>query len=99
MKPAPPLDRDRPASKRKNTKDWCKGKEGRPHQPALGYTDQLKQFKFTDCTEYVERIKTWKHVARTCLHQEACTACGKVLTQFVRIEECPDLTTQENPDG
>lgn len=95
VKPAPLPERERPVSKRKNTKDWCKGKLGRKHKPVKRHSDQLLQFKLADCREYVERITKWRHVARTCLHQEVCATCGKILTQFVRIEECPDLNDLE----
>lgn len=73
---------------RKNTREWCKGKEGRPHKPAerLTRTSQ-SSWSAGDRKEYqaCAWILGWDYkegtysVRWSCGHRTVCDACGKHL--------------------
>ena len=82
-------DKTYPTLKRKNTAKWCRGKQGVEHIPAIvPNSDFLNQLKLKDCLEFAKRSNGQ---SGTCLHRIECTVCSKILTQFLPIEECPDL--------
>ena len=70
----------RPPGK-KNTKLWCKGHEGRPHQLAITLDGRYRTYQPGRCRWYPRwEWREKRYVLRwTCVHQETCTACGKVL--------------------
>lgn len=65
--------------RRKDTKRWCCGKEGREHTPEVV---RDKSFGFRD--------KCVDRAFLPCIHLEQCSECGKVLRRWLPIEECPD---------
>lgn len=84
---------------RKDTRQWCRGKVGREHQPQIGLsTDGWSRH---DC-EWVSRYD-WRGIRRgepedsvqsvrwACGHCERCSACGRVLRPLGELltEECP----------
>jgi len=86
----------RPQRGKKNTRKWCKGKEGREHKPetvrSTFYNGPL--FEKKDChfvTHHV--IKNGERVPLpprwVCYHDVRCTECGKVLESFLPMEKCP----------
>lgn len=70
---------------RKDTRTWCKGKQGRAHTPAL-IPDPWPWRH--GCAWYpswtVAGTANW-----SCQHREVCTACGKVLRHRISDSECP----------
>jgi hypothetical protein len=92
-----------PQRRRKNTKRWCGGKEGREHQPETVRHHQYTQppFDTRECHWWErwayangERVQrkpdTW-----SCLHAVRCTECGKYLKVFLPKEECPTWQAQQ----
>lgn len=91
--PEPP-----PAGKRKkNTRDWCKGREGRPHEPVmkLRYTALGKPDQCGWGAHFSWRIKGYE-VYWYCGHEQVCARCGKTLgdhsgwrARKLRDNDCP----------
>lgn len=79
---------------RKNTKSWCKGKEGRPHTLAI----EVPPNAYDSSCRWI----TWNidGVWWSCRHVELCTVCGKQFRHSygwlkpdahnLRPEDCPD---------
>lgn len=92
----PPLmdDETRPQHSRKNTKRWCKGKEGVEHLPTVeldknyGFLDRMGKPR---CGTDADIL--WMN----CTHHVVCEKCGKIMAS--RPEVCPttglNLTTGE----
>lgn len=73
---------------KKNTRRWCRGKEGVEHVPALFLDAQWglgKPCRWMLSYYSDERFK-WR-----CNHRRRCTVCGKVLQESLKGTECPDL--------
>jgi hypothetical protein len=75
---------------RKDTRQWCRGKTGREHQPTVvlapyttGAPCHLPSGWQLDC---------WPETPWTCAHREACSGCGKILRDHGKLlaAECPD---------
>ena len=86
-----PLETDewRPvARKRKNTKRWCKGKEGVEHEPVVELNKSLTHLNtiimeregVTFCQSHSDK-QGWMD----CLHHVICSNCGK------ELKMCPDV--------
>jgi hypothetical protein len=82
--------RERHGKSKKDTKRWCRGKEGQPHllgtqiKPAwlsLGRTCQSGHWLFSGC-----------------YHEEYCTRCGKVTKWMLDWKDCPDNPVN-SPNG
>jgi len=101
MKPAPPLERERPMPRKKNTKTYCKGVVGRAHQPEMVYYKPYQDwFSLGDCLDFVSRIeRNSNRPPAHCMHQEKCKNCGKVLSMFVEVQSCPDLARNRVSDS
>lgn len=76
--------------KRKNTRRWCKGVEGREHSPVI-VRDKYDHFGrgcYRDESELggvlVGAVGRWH-----CHHERVCENCGKVLEYWLG-EACPD---------
>lgn len=67
--------------KRKNTKEWCKGKVGRPH---------VGEIRFNPIWGSATCGPSWGS-RWFCHHAEICKNCGKRLRWSVGKGECPDL--------
>jgi hypothetical protein len=89
----PKSDSWKKASKKKNTKRWCKGVVGREHVPQLRI-DHYWSVRFKRCglrkdlfywTESYSNGEQW-----FCFHNKTCTVCGKIFVHGLRKEECPD---------
>jgi len=100
-KDEPIPERVRPQRRKKNTRLWCGGKEGREHQPEIVRHHYYALWAEKDCHwwerwtyangEKVQRKPdTW-----SCLHAERCTVCGKYLKVFLPQEECPTWQAQQ----
>ena len=79
----------RRAPARKDTRNWCKGKEGVPHVPGL----VLRRIfpRDHDCEWRPKWTSSACPVVWACKHREACMRCGKVLREPWEIpaRECP----------
>ncbi len=67
-------------NKKKNTKKWCGGKEGRQHQIEIILSDR-----------YGTKVKCGNKMFRPmwlCYHQEKCNVCGKIL-KYSLDKKCP----------
>lgn len=68
---------------KKDTKRWCKGREGREHTLEIVYDPQLafggRPRKCLNTRSFIP-----------CEHIERCTTCGKVVRRWLPVEECPD---------
>jgi hypothetical protein len=75
------------APARKDTRHWCKGKEGREHGPVIEFRPWSVSDK--DC-RWASRW-TYDGVKWHCLHAEVCSSCGKVLRDWgtLAATECP----------
>lgn len=76
---------DNRKKRRKNTRRWCKGVEGREHKPALRLTNMAQIWLSrgrTVCAQSSHR--SW------CDHERYCTECGKIIDYFLPREQCPD---------
>lgn len=91
--PAPDPDPVR-TRRRKNTRKWCKGIEGREHTP------EIVEAKWTtrECRDYPQHVAWWLKKGSTdtwwCQHQRACSQCGKILDYFLEPAECPDRSRE-----
>lgn len=88
----------------KDTKHWCKGKEGRQHKPKIVIPANLSNWWKDPCGWY-EIAANDLRLHYTCHHVELCSECGKVLRRNyswlpqtkllpseMAAEECPDFT-------
>lgn len=89
-----PSDEWRKQSKKKDTRRWCKGHEGREHKPVIEMSKWPYQ-RGAGCHAHVEGDRFWwpmdKH-GYTCYHQVNCEVCGKRLQDTP--ERCPDNRLQ-----
>jgi hypothetical protein len=79
----------RRAPAKKNTKRWCRGKEGREHIPMIsdprwGFPCQWRPAwgRLKDSSN----AKRW-----SCSHHEICSTCGKELRYSIQRDECPEF--------
>lgn len=72
------------ARRRKNTRDWCKGKEGRLHRPEI-------TLKYPPCRWNVTYGADGYTLRWSCGHAEVCGRCGKILTMPWQLpkDRCP----------
>lgn len=84
----------------KDTKKWCKGKEGREHEPAV----EGQQSSSWVCRPRVEWWTTTKWMYKHykdrpwfCTHRVVCQKCRKVLEHSIPWQECPDLPEAYKP--
>lgn len=86
--PLHPSMRERPASKKKNTRRWCRGKPGVEHTPMIEL-DSGGQQRVRDGKDacYQWPYSSWDRWV--CRHHEICTTCGKILKRSFGIK-CPD---------
>lgn len=88
QEPAPDTPMGGPR-KRKNTKRWCKGKEGREHIPEIVWA---KWDIGRGCEPRPAYMSMWFYGDGpwVCRHQEVCGVCGKVLQFLLDPKLCPD---------
>ncbi len=77
---------------RKDTREWCRGKVGVPHQPAIVKGNGKLPCRWAGRYDYklIRRQDAWS-VGWSCWHHEECSACGKILraTRHLNASECP----------
>jgi len=79
---------------RKDTRQWCKGREGREHRPEIVFAPPPAfRPETARCCEW----GTWRamDVRWSCHHQLQCTACGKILPGRLPAASCPDWPGSE----
>ena len=77
---------------RKDTRSWCRGKQGVEHVPELAWHPFLWKPGEPDCRWRAawssraggEYVACWM-----CEHRETCARCGKVLRDRIPAAECP----------
>lgn len=84
--------RPRPQRGRKNTRRWCRGKEGVEHVLDVRlnkYTVYRRERNLDRPTCYRTEwdLRRW-----WCAHERYCTVCGKIIDWSLN-DDCPDLTT------
>ena len=79
------------AAARKNTRDWCKGKQGAAHVPHLVLHPVFWKRGELYCKWHASwSLRGQEYVACwTCDHREECERCGKVLRSRIAATECP----------
>ena len=86
--PKAPWNRGRVPKAKKDTKRWCKGKEGREHVP-----ETVESHIWAGMNKVCgPRPYTggWWGGKWFCRHAIRCSECGKVLKTFLSEDECPD---------
>lgn len=87
-------------TRRRSTKQWCKGKVGVEHVPEVTldrYTESLRRYPRQDEWLSACQWQNWiygkpDHGWRFhCWHQRRCVNCGKILNRL-EDQECPDYT-------
>ena len=78
----------RTAPGRKNTRDFCRGKQDVPHVPAVMFVPPVFQRARQPECEWGSRWDV-EDVGWRCHHQCHCESCGKVLSTSVEREQCP----------
>lgn len=85
-------DPSRRAARRKNTRDWCRGKNGVPHTPALVLVPrwglQPDSCRWKSLWDIAAQDYT---VDWYCHHREECAKCGKIIRDWGGLgdRECP----------
>lgn len=81
---------------RKNTRDWCRGKEGVPHQPVIVFAPPVFRRPVTITCEWASRW-SGEAVIWDCHHEEHCASCGRILRTQARLagSECPGYPGSE----
>lgn len=95
-----PLPDPSPAKRapgKKDTKHWCRGKVGVPHEPEV----TLDHNYGLVCRPH--RYYNWRltsvpreqrfYWAWSCRHRITCKNCGKVLEYNIPVKTCPDYNT------
>lgn len=87
-------DEPRPHRSHKNTKRWCKGKEGIEHTPTI---ELDKNYAFMERSDKPRCSTDSKILWMNCTHHVVCKKCGKILAPHPEV--CPttnlNLTTGE----
>jgi len=73
---------------RKDTRSWCRGKAGVPHQPVIVFRPTWTRRPQPACEWAADWIG--EQVRWHCHHEEHCGPCGKILRTRIADEECPD---------
>ncbi len=97
MPPVGPVVAKR-APRRKNTKRWCRGKEGREHVVVVARDSYFSDENRWKCG----MVRSWKNRDEwvwRCFHILRCENCGKILERgdgyLGQGEKCPDFHTVE----
>lgn len=74
---------------RKDTRSWCRGKEGREHVPVLAFAPPPWHDRPSAC-RWRQRM-AGPGIAWECFHRQECANCGKVLAASWQLprDECP----------
>jgi len=81
---------------RKDTRSWCRGKPGVPHQPVIiiGKGDTGHSCEWVPENDYrlLRRGEDGWSVGWLCWHREECSRCGRILRERWQVgaAECPD---------
>ena len=76
---------------RKNTRAWCKGKEGRPHVPVIVPRPLTRRDACEWTPGWDRDRRVWESAAWSCCHVEQCGECKKILRERWELDlaECP----------
>jgi hypothetical protein len=86
-------DPERYGHKKKNTRRWCKGKEGREHVTELRPSKWLQWHKIAG---YNCGWSRWSKRRRwSCTHTVVCINCEKILEWQLPKEKCPIWIDQQ----
>ena len=95
-------ERDRTSSKKKNTKDWCKGKVGREHLPVVARNHSYGHLPSCAWVPRFARDESGAYVPNgyfyRCTHALQCQVCGKYLTYILDADDCPTITERPTDD-
>ena len=77
---------------KKDTRSWCKGKVGVPHQPVV---NRQSFGQGRPCRQppawFSMQFRRGNHRQWWCYHQVVCRICGKILVHQLDWRFCPDL--------
>lgn len=90
-----PPEESRASPARKNTRKWCRGKVGIPHQPTITMDKGWRSWMGTlvgspKCRWWTSMWRGNKDLDYRCGHQRTCVACKKVLDHRVEPKFCPE---------
>lgn len=85
----------RQQNKKKNTKQWCKGKVGVEHVTEVVINHNTIRWEckwYPLYWSFYRRSEGPKDYRYSCMHSRRCTACGKYVEYFLKPEDCPVTT-------
>ena len=75
---------------RKDTRTWCKGRVGTPHQLVIEFDFRSGIRRCFWSSSYATAMGTREHQwSYHCGHVERCRLCGKIMRFFLDKSECP----------
>jgi hypothetical protein len=82
---------------RKDTRQFCKGKPGREHQPVIVFAAIVIRSVPDRCEWRPSWMDDYAGLKWACWHREDCSACGRILRDHgsLLISECPDWPGDE----
>lgn len=89
---------------RKDTRTWCKGKVGTPHELVIEVDLRQGGWRggggscFWSSSYWTADGGRGHQWSWHCRHVERCTACQKIMRLFLAKEECPDLHPEPSGD-
>ena len=72
----------------KNSKKWCRGKEGKEHVTEIVFPENAGWSKCHPTTEDFWKRYDWEV---GCYHVERCINCGKHVRTHLKRGECPSM--------
>lgn len=86
----------KPAAK-KDTRQWCRGKEGREHQPVIMFAPVMIRSVPDRCEWRPSWQDGYAGLEWACWHRQDCSACFKILRDHggLLLSECPDYPGSE----
>lgn len=95
----PPVDDEMtPHKSNKDTRRWCRGKPGVPHQLVVRLDKNLAALRGADCRWTLRYIHGRRPVLNwNCRHERGCAVCGKVLEYTVPQQDCPAFQPAPGP--
>lgn len=82
----------RPQRRKKNTRRWCRGKEGVEHVLETRLDKYAVYRRERDPHALICYRAEWWPRRWWCSHERACVNCGKILVISLE-DDCPDFTT------
>lgn len=82
----------RPQRRRKNTRRWCRGKEGVEHVTEVRLSKDATYRAERGMPSTCYRAE-WYDRRWWCSHEEVCIKCGKII-RWTLDDDCPNFTTE-----